>query len=604
MREQLSYEELEQRAKELAKENEKLNKTTAELSTELEEYKAIFDAIPAMIFFKDRDNTLLRVNRAFADTVGKPKQEIEGKSDFDVAYSRELAETYRQDDKKVMASGQPIRDIIEPLITDETRWIRTDKIPFFGPTGKADGVIGFSVDITGMKRAEEALKYKSELENFTGELSTRFAKTKLENLEEELNNSLKEIGRFTGADRCYIFQYQVEDDVIVSLSNTHEWCREGIEAQQDNLQDLPIDEFYMGKDVLARLQVLSISSIDELPEDAAEERRELHREGIKTLVAVPMFCGETLYGFIGCDAVREQKKWSDDMTAMLKIIGEVIANALERKRTEEALKESERKYRQLLDLTPAGIYELDLGTMHFTNVNDYMCKRLGYGKEEFLSLMPLRIVDGKYRELAEKRLKEIAAGKELPAAEYKLTTKDGSEYWCLINHEILLEKEKPVKMLAVAFDITARKGAEKEKEELEKQLRQSQKIEALGTLAGGIAHEFNNILAVIMGYTEMSIQELEAGEINPKPLESVIDAAERAKNLVNQILTFSRKSEPELKPLFLNGLVKRTVQILKHTIPRMINIELRLSSQVKKNKGDEIVRSVLEELGFTSFGLS
>ncbi|MCB2186244.1 MAG: PocR ligand-binding domain-containing protein [Deltaproteobacteria bacterium] len=126
--------------------------------------------------------------------------------------------------------------------------------------------------------------------------------------------------------------------------------------------------------------------------------------------------------------------------------------------------------------------------------------------------------------------------------------------------------------------ITERKWAEAEKARMEAQLLQAQKMEAIGTLAGGIAHDFNNILGAILGYAEIAKDDAQAGRCNPRDLDQILIAAERAKNLVKQILTFSRKVEPERRPLNLNQEVGRAMELLSHTLPKMISTKLELDS--------------------------
>jgi nitrogen-specific signal transduction histidine kinase/ActR/RegA family two-component response regulator len=132
-----------------------------------------------------------------------------------------------------------------------------------------------------------------------------------------------------------------------------------------------------------------------------------------------------------------------------------------------------------------------------------------------------------------------------------------------------------------AYDITDRKRAEEEKKKLAAQLQQSHKMEAIGTLAGGIAHDFNNILSVILGYTEIAIEdELPEDAPAKASLKEVFNAGLRAKDLVKQILVFSRQGESEKKPISLNAIVKETAKLLRATIPT--NIEIRKNILLKE----------------------
>jgi signal transduction histidine kinase/CheY-like chemotaxis protein len=131
--------------------------------------------------------------------------------------------------------------------------------------------------------------------------------------------------------------------------------------------------------------------------------------------------------------------------------------------------------------------------------------------------------------------------------------------------------------IQTAQDITDRIRAEAERKRLQDQLSQAQKLEAIGTLAGGIAHDFNNMLAAIIGYTELSIDEPEE-KIRRLKLNEVLKASKRAKNLVRQILTFSRHTEQEKKPLDMKFITKEALKLLRSTLPATVEIRQNITN--------------------------
>ncbi len=145
-----------------------------------------------------------------------------------------------------------------------------------------------------------------------------------------------------------------------------------------------------------------------------------------------------------------------------------------------------------------------------------------------------------------------------------------------------MEKDIEIVLLLadLAWEIVERKMEEDRREEVERQLRQAQKMEAIGTLAGGIAHDFNNILSAILGYGEMALDDARSGHASPGDLEKILFAADRAKELVRQILTFSRKVEVSFMPLNLNRQVEQVVGLLMKAVPRMIVFDVRLGPDV------------------------
>lgn len=140
------------------------NRKNAESQVEKlqEEQRIILDSVPALIFYKDRENRFINVNKAFADAMEMPKEQLEGMSLFDL-YPEKQAKAFWEDDKEVLASGIPKRDIIEPMDTGKgLLWVKTDKVPYRDSRGEIAGIIGFSLDITERKMAEDALQKLNE----------------------------------------------------------------------------------------------------------------------------------------------------------------------------------------------------------------------------------------------------------------------------------------------------------------------------------------------------------------------------------------------------------------------------------------------------------
>jgi PAS domain S-box-containing protein len=161
--------------------------------------------------------------------------------------------------------------------------------------------------------------------------------------------------------------------------------------------------------------------------------------------------------------------------------------------------------------------------------------------------------------------------------EYRIHQPDGQWRWLLVRGRCLRDATgKPYRLVGSTSDITAEKQAQSAKERLEAQLRQSQKMEAMGTLAGGIAHDFNNILGAILGYGELAQQHAAAGSAMRRYLDNVMHAAGRAKSLVDRILGFSRSGVGERVPVNVQSVIEETLELLATSLPAGIRLEKTL----------------------------
>ncbi len=247
----------------------------------------------------------------------------------------------------------------------------------------------------------------------------------------------------------------------------------------------------------------------------------------------------------------------------------------ERKRTQEALKESEQKFRALADTSPLAIYMSEGVEQKAVYINPTFTKIFGYTIDEVPSVdqwWPLAYPDVNYRrQVADEWQKKvehaIETKSDIEPMEVVVTCKDGLKKnisWGFIT--------TGQQNWACGLDLTERKRADEEKIDLEAQLRQAHKMEAIGTLAGGIAHDFNNILAAILGYADMAKDSTPEWSPAKKQIDEVLKAGDRAKNLVKHILAFSRKEDQKQIPFGIHLVIKEVLKLLRASIPTTIEI--------------------------------
>ncbi|MBF0507409.1 MAG: PAS domain S-box protein [Deltaproteobacteria bacterium] len=236
-----------------------------------------------------------------------------------------------------------------------------------------------------------------------------------------------------------------------------------------------------------------------------------------------------------------------------------------RRAAEQAARESEEQNRLIIESSPIGIRIAREG--YFAYVNPALVKMLGYTRgEEIIGLPVEAMYVPEDREMFRQRQIDRQAGRFIPPSyEVGWVKKDGDRLDTVIWSTIIDHRGAPA-VLSFVVDVSLEKA-------LKTQLVQAQKMKAIGTLAGGIAHDFNNILGAIFGYTEMALDDAREGRVNPEDLEEVIKACDRARDLIRQILTFSRQADQERKPLRIGLIIKEALKLLRASLPATIDIQ-------------------------------
>lgn len=190
-------------------------------------------------------------------------------------------------------------------------------------------------DISRRRDAEEALAYRRALEKLITTISSAFINLPTENIPAGLQRALSDLGTFVKADRSYIFVYQDGH-----MHNPYEWCAEGITPQMNRMQSIPIEAMAWSNTRILRGEILNTPRVLDLPPQAQAEKDEFAKQGIQSVLVVPMERRGEVVGFIGFDAVRQPRKWPDEVVGLLRIAAGIIANVLDRRDAELALREA------------------------------------------------------------------------------------------------------------------------------------------------------------------------------------------------------------------------------------------------------------------------
>ena len=264
--------------------------------------------------------------------------------------------------------------------------------------------------------------------------------------------------------------------------------------------------------------------------------------------------------------------FKNDKGTILGVEG-VTRDITDRKQAEDALKEREEQYRAVVDNLGDSIMRYDCDYRHIY-ANPTALETTGLAADRYLGKTHHEMGFSEHLcQLWEKNIQLVFDTGKQQNSEFDVELAQGK-----MSMELQLNPEFATNgtvksVIGISRDVTVRKQAEAEKTQLESLLRQAQKMEAIGTLAGGIAHDFNNILFPIVGFAEMLQEDLPQNSPEQESITEVLQAALRASDLVKQILTFSRQSDKELKPVKLQSILKEALKLLGSSIPKTIDIQ-------------------------------
>ena len=290
------------------------------------------------------------------------------------------------------------------------------------------------------------------------------------------------------------------------------------------------------------------------------------------------------------DLIRQQKE-------LINMNQQIIDETNARNLAENEFRRQNAYIEQIIENSPVAISVMNTDGA-VTRINREFTRLFGYTFEEIAGLNISALLAPSGFETEAHHLRSLVADGERIQVETVRRSKSGETIDVSIAGSPIFIDNELIAIQAVYSNITDRKQAEIEKAKLEAQLLHAQKMEAIGILAGGIAHDFNNILGAIIGFSQMALMDAENGISKPHDLKQILKSAERAKHLVKQILTFSRRIAPVLSSQQLNQVIRQTITLLERTLPKMVSIQTKLSHDLSPIHADPIqLEQVLMNLG-------
>ncbi|SEM16040.1 PAS domain S-box-containing protein [Syntrophus gentianae] len=550
----------------------------------------ILNHVGAHIFLKDKQHRYTYVNNNVCELFGMKVDEIIGKDDTNF-FSAASIEEIRKSDRRVIEYGETItREEIDLTSADKvphSYWVV--KMPLKDSNGTIYGLCGISTDITELKRAGEAMKLNAE----RTEILLQLNQMSMASLQEIMDFALEKAVQMTRSTIGYL-AFTNEDESVLTI---HSWSRTAMREcaiSQKPVHFPMVSTGLWGEAVRQRKPI--ITNDYSLPDPCKKGYPEGHVPIFRHM-NIPVFSESHIVLVAGVGNKADDYNETD--VQQLTLLMEGIWRIIERKKAEEELKSSQSRLASIIEFLPDATFAIDLEGK-VISWNRALEELTGYAGKEMLGRGNYEYAIPFYGERRPLFVDLLLSWDDEIARKYSFIKKEGDTVYAegevpfvrrpsrmMWGKASLLRNERGEVIGAIETmrDVTDRKF-------LESQLFQAQKMEAIGTLAGGVAHDFNNILMGIEGYVSLMLQEIDPYHPHHERLKYIEEQVHSASDLTRQLLGFARVGRYEIQPTDLNQLIRKSSSMFSRT-----KKELTITRKYEKNLWTvEVDRGQIEQV--------
>jgi PAS domain S-box-containing protein len=536
------------------------HRTVSEASATLgaQQLAMLVDASEELIAILGADRTLQYANAAFEKILGYCAEDLPGRSIHGLVLATDVEVLHQGLTDAVKKPRSTYKNRCRFRCRDGSwRWIEFRCENRIGEAG-IEGVVLHGKDVTDVHRMESERQVNSEIVHALNQTAN------LDQLLTRIHGALKQI---LPAENCFVALHEPETDTFHFPFLVDEY-------------DTPPPPQKVGRSCTAyvfrtgQAKLIPQSDFDRLAEAGEVE---LVGSPSPAWLGVPLKTPTATIGVLVVQHYQNEHAYDQRDLEFMESVGGHIALAIERRRAEEGLRRNESILSLLFEQNPLPIWLYEIETLQFLRVNRAAMDLYGYSAEEFERMTMPEIWPASQQDEEFDRTKRPEA--KLGEREFWMhQTKPGRTFEVeLISHELAYAGKRVG--LVVAQDISERRH-------LESQLRQAQKMEAVGRLAGGVAHDFNNLLMVIKGHTELLLNALDSSNQIVRKIEQIDKSADRASALTRQLLAFSRRQVLQPEVINVNAIVEEMGKLLPRLIGEDIELIIRTDKKVGSVRAD------------------
>jgi PAS domain S-box-containing protein len=502
-----------------------------------EKYQAIFNSYLDLYYRSDLNGIILELSPSVYPLSGYAPEELIGKSVSQVYAEAGSRERMIQ----VMVEKGSVNDYENLFCHKSGRLVPVSITSHLIPSsnGKPGYIEGTIRDISERKEAEAKVNKLLKLQNLLTQLASEFINIPVEESNQAVDSLLSVIGNGNEIDRVYIFEYDFSKD---TMSNTHEWCAQGISPEKDNLQQIPNNLLPGWAETHKRGEMYILPDLSKLDKDDSQYKI-LEPQGIKTLITIPLILKKDCIGFVGFDSVNAVKQWSPDEISFLKVLADLLCNVADRKRADADLRNREASLKAVFNNVPFQMWLKDVDGRYLSVNKPFM---------DYFSITSESDVIGKnavelwHNEAAAHFMEQdqaVMENLELRSVEERVDFKHKTVWFEIFRAPIVSQNGQLLGTTGIARDISNRKAADTALQEAVKLAEAANK--AKSRFLAIMSHEIRNPLNAVVGMVRMLHN---AGITGPNStlIQNIKTSSDHLLMIINDILDFSKIESGEM----------------------------------------------------------